>query len=237
MSVDLQSKHKEKMSMKISHLFAAFALIASSANAATVTAATTGAGGDITSNSARAIYGTDGTAVDFGTGFVSVGYFGSLPDFDTTDAGTIAASFSQLGSAGTMGLRLGAFSIDGLFSLAASEAIVGGGLNADFISANIVTVIGDGTSIADSSALLVLQSSTLFGADAPSFTAGIDLQTGAGLTPLHGFDNFDGSGGVLIEGQAFVGAANSYQLEALVPEPSVALLGALGVFGLLRRRR
>lgn len=217
---------------------ATFVAIAGVASAATITSATTGSGGDITGGSARAVYDTSGSALGFGTGFVGVGFFTSAPNFATDSAATIEGLFSQLGSSGTMGLTLGTFSIDGLFSIAASDGI-GGGNNDEFIGQNIITVIGNGNSIAASTELLVVSSATTFAADAPSFTASVNFQTGDGTSVLFGSNSYDasGPGGEIIPGQAFTGASNSYQTAALVPEPSMALLGALGVLGLLRRRR
>lgn len=223
--------------MKIKAFFLSLSLLAANSQAASITANTTGDGVTIAAELARAVYGVSGDAVPFGTGYVGVGYFSSTPAFGTDSAASIDSAFNLLGASSTVGFTLGSTNFDGLFSHIASAPIDEGATNADFIGQNIVLVVADGASISASSELLVVQSSATFGADNPTFSADVILQTGAGLTTLFGSDSFDGSSSPLFA--TFDGATNSYQMASIdtIPEPTAALLGSFGALLLLRRRR
>lgn len=215
-------------------------LLSSSAYAANVSVATEVDGTAVQNDLSRAIFDLDGTAVNFGTGFVGVGYFTSLPTFASTSAAVIESSFNRLGSSFTIGFDYGGgFQADGIFSATPTAPILTGSTNDNFIGKNIFLVLGNGSSIGNSTGLLVLQSSTLFAADNPLFSTALNLQTGTGLTVLHGSNNYNGTSQKLIELGADdgFGAINSYQMAALIPEPSSFLLTALGVFGFILRRR
>lgn len=223
-------------------LTAALALTSGLGMAGTVTVATTGAAGDVVGGTARGVYDLSGAAIPGASGFTAVGYFASTVDssyFATTFAADIEANFRQLGSSGTFGVDVGGGNVaSGLFSLAGSAAITSG-TNADFIGQDIYAVVGNGSSIATSTELMVIMAGQQFAADNPAFNASVNLQAGDG-TVIFGSEAYDGSGGILLSfgGTDYTGAANSYQTAAvLIPEPSVALLGALGLLGVVRRRR
>ncbi len=228
--------------MKTKYLAFIGAMLLANAQAATISVSTTGDGGTILANNGRAVFDQSGTALPYGGGVISVGYFSTLTSFAASDASAIAADWNQLGVSGTFGVSLGSYNLDGLFSVGPGAAIITGSTNNDFIGENIQVVIGNGSGIANSTQLLILESSTLFAAD-PGGDFGLDLQTGAGLTALFGSNSFDASGIAYFQdpgvngGNPALGASNSYQLSTVIPEPSAALIGGFGALLLLRRRR
>lgn len=223
--------------MKIKQLSLLLSLVVSSANAASITVATSDSS-NVPGGTARSIHITDGTAIANGSGFVALGYFSTLTSFGTSNAAAIETDFNQLGTSGTVsGVDVGGTPIDGLFSFSPLSANIPGG--SPFINQEIILVIGNGTSIGNSSELLILESTTQFAEDNPTFFATLDLQTGTGLSVLYGANNYDASSDVIVNfgGTDYFGATNSYQMAAVIPEPSAALIGGFGALLLLRRRR
>lgn len=209
---------------------------------ASVVAATTGDPGVVAGNQARAVYNLNGNALAVGSGYIGIGYFSSLPDFASASASIIQSSFVQFGASDTFGVEIatGVFS-SGLFSATSDATILlTPATNTNFIGQNIFVVMGNGASIGSSTGLLVLRASTVFGNDDVSpFSASLDLQTGTGLTVLHGSNNYNGSANVILNfgGNDYFGASNSYQMAALIPEPSSLLLASLSLFGFVLRRK
>jgi len=227
--------------LKLSYIIVLSGILASSSvEGASVVAATTGSGVVVSSGNARAIYDLSGNAILKTTGYIGVGYFTSLPTFASTSASVIDSSFNRLGSSGIFGVNIGGGNIaNGLFSTNATGNI-SLSENSGFIGKNISVVIGNGSSITNSTNLLVLQSSTVFAVDAPTFSANLALQTTpTAFSVLYGSDAFNGStSGIITVGPTtYNGATNSYQMAALIPEPTSFLLTALGVFGFILRRR
>jgi hypothetical protein len=221
--------------MKIKYYVLIAALSIGVTNAASVIVATTGDGATIAGNQARGIYDTAGTALAFGTGFTAVGGFvGGVPNFSISTGEQIGSAFTGLGSTGKFGDSSLGPQINGLFSLAGSAPILAG---SSLINQPIFFVGGNGADFASSTQLLVIQFGTNFAVDAPAFNASFNLQLGDGNV-VFGSESFNGSSSPLISSPLVAnGASNSYQMANLVPEPSAALLGALGALGLLRRRR
>lgn len=175
-------------------------------------------------NTTNPIVNATGSLIANGTGFVATGYFASLSDIMVTaslDAAALGADFQVFNS--------GSFnSGNGLYLFGSNT-----NSNAAFNTQAVYTVIGNGTSIATSTQLLIAKHTTTFQAD-PTVTNPAVLSNTAGsgnvLTLLKGnFGTFSADFGA--------GPSQAYSLSILIPEPSTALLGAVGALGLLRRRR
>lgn len=191
--------------------------LAVSANAATISF-TNLVGFDSTTNP---IVSSTGVVIPDGTGFVAAGVF-SITDAQilefATSPGSIASAFTAVAS--------GNFSsgINGLFSLAPTT-------NSSINSGTVYGIIGNASTFASSTEIGVFKFTQSFLAD-PAITDGAVLSNSASGNVsqilIGGFSNFTHDFGA--------GANSAYNL-AVIPEPSAALLGALGVLGLLRRRR
>ena len=158
-------------------------------------------------------------------GFVAVGT-GSGVDFSDPAAAqtALAANFTQFGAASDFG-GAAAFNLNGFFSGVAS----GDGGSADFSGKPIWLVGGDGTGIADSAHLFVIDTGATFEADAPLFAASVDVNSG---TPALG-----AAGGTAVAA-GVAGAFQAVPVGVVIPEPGVSVLALFAAgFLALRRRR
>ena len=158
-------------------------------------------------------------------GFVAVGT-GSGVDFSDPAAAqtALAANFTQFGASTDFG-GAAAFGLDGFFSGVAS----GDGGSADFSGKPIWLVGGDGTGIADSAHLFVIDTGATFEADAPLFAASVDVNSG---TPALG-----AAGGTAVAA-GVAGAFQAAPVGVVIPEPGVSVLALFAAgFLALRRRR
>lgn len=210
-----------------------FVAAASVSNAAVVIGSNEIGGDEIVAGQTRAVFDTQG--VPLRGGYVGIGFFSSMPDFSASTGVEVSEAFVQLGSAGSFNFNLGANAIPGIFSHSASAPITGS-TNSTFIGKNMFLVIGNGDSLATSTEVFVLDSGRQFAQDNPLFNATIDLSAGVEGEVLVGTVGFEG-GRLVIDAGDFGTSPESIQLGVLIPEPSTALLGALGALGLLRRRR
>ncbi|MGA0899408.1 MAG: hypothetical protein ACO3SO_03260 [Luteolibacter sp.] len=227
--------------MKIHFTLLPMAFFAITAHAATINVGTTGNISTIIADNARSIHNADGSVVVAGNGVVSVGYFSNYnnsTDFSTLTAAQIESDWNQLGSTGTVNGRDANGSLaNGLFTMGATQTLT---LPNAFIGQNVQVIIGNNGSLSTSTEMLIFETSTLFAAD-PSIQ-GVDMQTG-GFTMFHGIDTYNAGSVVIVNIAAFNGApfegssTGAYQMAAIIPEPSVALLGGFGALLLLRRRR
>lgn len=171
-------------------------------------------------------------------GFAAVGYFSILDaDIPTSNSTDLATAFQIFGAPGNTSYEVGGgYFMDGAFSFTASGATP---LGNPFIGQNIYLVVGNQSTLDTSTEAFIYKTNTLFPADPASpitldFTAGAPAgslimgATGITFTPV--FD--DGVNPV-----AGNEVTTNYQTAAIIPEPSVALLGAFGILALLRRRR
>ena len=164
----------------------------------------------------------NGTPVD--GGFIAVGT-SSLTDAqisNLTDAGALAASFTQFGDASSFGTAA-VNNFGGYFSFAPN----GDGGSAAFAGNQIYLIGGNGSSIATSSSLFVARSDAVFAADAPLFSASINLDD----TILLG-----ASGGTNTIQPTF-GAFQMANVGDIVPEPGVSILALFSAGLLVLRRR
>lgn len=165
-----------------------------------------------------------------GPGIVAFGFF-STDDFSTTStAASLVSLFTQFGASDTYG----AVSTGGnrsVFSRAATQTI-----GSTFNTKNIYLFSGNGSSFANSTEFLVAKMDSTF------FAVADDVTNAS--TPKSLVIN-PGNSTVLLGSEISnvyttntdASTTSGWQMAALVPEPSSALLGAIGALILLRRRR
>lgn len=162
-----------------------------------------------------------------GTGFVATGFFSTLGD-DSLALSTPAdlnAAFRQFGNSGTFGF--GGF--PGVYQVEAAPGRLAPG--SQFVNQAIYTILGNNGSIENSSQFVIFKHDGKFLAD----NEDPNDKT---------FEATLGGPGAYIMGGATTEIINVggfdfpvVTMAPAVPEPSAALLGALGALGLLRRRR
>lgn len=229
LTVAFETNNSVFMLMNIKTTLQAFvlSLFVSSANAAVITATNFT---DFPSTN----YISNDSGVALNNTFVAVGFFSTLTDTDLQNL--TPTSFSQIISgsaftqfAGSIGW-LGA----GVYQGDATAAI---NIGSQFIGKSIYTLIGNAATLGTSTELLIAKHSSSFAADAPTYSANayLDVSTASGTVLWGSVNKFttdlSGFGGS-------VTAPNFSTLAAVVPEPSRAMLAAMGLFaGLVRRRR
>ena len=164
-----------------------------------------------------------------GTGAsVSIGTFATTTDFSQfTSAASLIAAYSQYGVAGPF-LTAGIAGNKGVFSL--STAGTAAGVN--FADKPISLLVGNASTYAASTQFLVLNNARNFlGVDDASGTPISVVFTDAALIKL------GNAAADIRTTTADASVTPGFTTVALVPEPSAALLGAIGALGLLRRRR
>lgn len=164
-------------------------------------------------------------------GIVAFGIFSSLSDSQitaVTSLSTLVSSFVQFGASGAFNAA-GPTGQKGLFTRNTSATVTG----SQFSGKNIYVLAGNGSSFATSSELLVLRSTTLFtdGQDAIPTAQTVTL-TPASASLLFGVNIAD-----VRTTTADGSVTPGWGTAVAIPEPSAALLGAVGALGLLRRRR
>lgn len=181
---------------------------------------------------------TDSAFNPLASGIAATGYF--TTGFDVAaaavsqDFAALVSNFNILTSA-QIGSTVGDFGVDvaGFYGSSVDYGAPGA-----LLGSILYTMFGDGPSLATSGAFgLVDFNGLAIGPDTP-----LPDSNNATLAASGGWNVLVGSVGpnITIDGSAVLGAGNesvSVGTFALVPEPSVALLGALGVLGLVRRRR
>lgn len=162
-----------------------------------------------------------GTALSTGGYTIAVGSFSTVPTI--TD---YASLVSAVGSFNVFGQSPSSSSGTTVGLLQLSTGITSnGGLTPELWNSQLIyLVIGNASTLAASDQFAIVRSAnnTAFPANvAPASTTNFSTATGASIVSLANAGTISG---------------NTLKLVG-VPEPSVALLGALGVFGLVRRRR
>lgn len=206
-------------------IVAALAVSIGSASAFTVSTANVAT---FTATGGLPITSEGGTLIPSGTGIIATGYFSSLAD-NAVDATNIAGDFQILGA--TSAFAAGAFgNPPGIFDLTTLGGLIGDG--SDFIGENVYIVIGNGATLGASTEFAVWNSGTTFSksADVPGTSVAI-TPGGVGKTGLiYGTVGGPQNPGVNFDESIALSSAP-------IPEPSITLLGALGILGLIRRRR
>lgn len=169
------------------------------------------------------------------SGIVAFGVFSSLSDSLITEQGniptglsTLANAFVQFGASGAFNTA-GPTGSKGVFSRNTSGTVAGSA----FSGKNIYAFVGNGTTFANSTELLVLKSASLFtdGQDLIPTAQVVTLSSGT-ATLLFGRNLAD-----VRTTTTDASVTPGWGTAVAVPEPSAALLGAIGALGLLRRRR
>lgn len=179
-------------------------------------------------NGASPVYDASGNIIPVGTGAVAVGYFATISDLllSSTNFATLKSDFQQLGT--PLPFNNG-FAVDGFFDVSVGAAV---GSGSPFIGKNVYVFFGNGTTIANSTNIAVWKGATLFDDDNNVDSGNVTItQADFATRLLVGSD-----GGV--KNHLGIDFTKTISLaSAPIPEPSAALLGALGALGLLRRRR
>jgi hypothetical protein len=208
-------------------LFACFASAVASVNAGTISLDTLvdGNGNDYVFR--------DAAGVNMSSGIVTVGVFATLSDgvVGSQSFGTLAGDFTVLGSdlfndidAPFTEIVAGMTSIDSNYG---APGVNQGKTIYVFVGNNSAT-------FSSSSEFFLLRTTSVIEADAPSDSNTLSLATSTvvfGTAQNNGV--YDGDSIALSSNQPATNAINM----VAVPEPSAAMLGALGMVGLLRRRR
>jgi uncharacterized protein (TIGR03382 family) len=216
-------------------------LSTTTAEASVVLAQNWGVGADVAHT--HPIVTRSGTFMPSNSGIVAVGFFGGgITDAQISAAGcnltawqAVAAQFQVFGTSNSTTFG-GADSLNtpGLYRVTYSNSALPGGT---FDGRNVYTVIGNGTSLLNSTEVAVIRSSSTFATDPnPSATANV-----VG-------DNFGdvligtlGTASVLYTGAPAPASFQNQPMQPIIlgcfPEPSSMSLGLLGLAGILRRRR
>jgi hypothetical protein len=212
------------MKTKIASLFIAFC--ATHASQAVIVQYSTTFAQAVTTSSANPLTIPGALIPDQG-GFTGVGYF-TIADsaIPTTSATDLATAFRVFGASGVFGIS----QIGGVYQNVAGGGRVGAA--SEFLGKNIYVFNTNAATIAGSSQGLVFKSTQTFTNDSAlpvdsEFV--VDLGTSGSYV-------FGGIAGPNLE-IAPDFSVPTVQMVAFVPEPSAALLGAVGALGLLRRRR
>ena len=208
--------------MKMLKVLAVALATMGSASAALYTVQT-GTGATINGFANSAGVGLQGTG-----GSMSFGYF-NISDAQittTTDFSTLLSSFVSFAGPGTFAIA-GPIGQRGAVSVAGNQQVAG----TAFDGKSIYAVVGNSSTLAGATELAVLKTTSMFEAaqDLIPTPAVVTLNTSGTLlfgTPLADLRT------TTADSSVNVGFAT-----APIPEPSAALLGALGALGLLRRRR
>lgn len=178
----------------------------------------------------RGVTLNDGTALPSGSGIIAAGYllndlvFASNQTFTLDEQASLISSFVQWGDSGVAGQ--GASDVAGFFQFNADDGRVGPGDEA--LGRNIVVAVGNGLTLASSTELALFVSSETFTDDSNTPTPA-NPAVPVAESGLLGFD----AGNTALDLPTLTLAQ-----VAVIPEPSVTLLGGLALFGgLVRRRR
>jgi hypothetical protein len=169
-----------------------------------------------------------------GPAVVSFGYF-SITDLEigaATSMSTLTSAWKQWNGATTTFAAPGPSQFRGVFSSAATARDLSLPANSDFASKNMYVLIGNGTTYANSDQALVLKTSFIFDPLETGPTAFSKTITTLNSSALFGSQVLD-----VRTTATDASATPGWRTAAFVPEPSAALLGAIGALGLLRRRR
>lgn len=200
--------------MKLSvTIFALLAGVCISAQATTISI------GNLPGGQPVPIADSAGTIISKGGGFAAIGTFAAGTAF--SDVAGISGAFQQFGNSTALTIA------DGLYQNTVTATVAGSA----FSAASVFSVVGNGSDLASSTALLVIDHGFSF-VDEPGATDGAVVSTASNAV-------FGASlGGLVVNGTAFDG----FQMAGggggpVIPEPSSALLGLLGLSFLVFRRR
>lgn len=178
---------------------------------------------------AKSLLITGATGTVYAGGSWGVGVFNSGTDFSGI-ASSVFSAFNQNGS--TVAFAATAGVISALGAPGVTNAVCPITNTGIFVGNPIMVLVGNGATLAGSTDYIVVNSGV-------NWTAEVEGVGGSASAYLYN--------GTVLRGQSTVvngatGAATQFNGKpgvtfGVIPEPSAALLGALGVLGLLRRRR
>jgi hypothetical protein len=168
--------------------------------------------------------GTYGNWTSAGPGVLAVGVF-STDDLSSLGKTSLIAAFTNSFGSGTFGA--GPSGQRGTFSLSPAATTITGSA---YAGKNMYLFAGNGATFADSTQFLVLKNDTTWLATDDAIPTATTVSfLASNTTVLLGFDLAD-----VRTTNTDSSITAGFQM---VPEPSAALLGAVGALGLLRRRR
>jgi hypothetical protein len=164
-----------------------------------------------------------------GPGVVAVGFFSTDDLAGITSTSTLVSLFTNFGDVTNTFAAAGTGGNRGIFTLSSPLVIVSG---SDFAGKNMYLFAGNGLTLNDSTQFLIAKSAIQFlGTDDDIPTATTVTFRPETTTVLFGSVVAD-----MKTTSSDTSVTPGFQM-APIPEPSAALLGALGALGLLRRRR
>lgn len=171
------------------------------------------------------IVNASGVPIDQGGAFASAGVFGAGVNFSTMTATQVIGFFTSL-DATPVALNA---NFDGLFSAADLPNLAYPGA---FAGANAYILVGNNSTLANSTLVAVYNTATLFPTPDGVGNAAATLSATTPANWVYGIQR------TVTSQPSLANAAFTTGIQMTsVPEPSIAFLGALGVFGLIRRRR
>ena len=167
--------------------------------------------------------GTNG-GISAGPGAIAFGIFTTTITQDTTDFSSFVpfGNILEFSAAGAFGNR-SVFSLPQNVTVAASV----------FAGKNIILFAGNGTSFANSTQALVVDTGIAFN----SVSDANPSPTSFTVRPSNSSILFGSAASNVLTTNTDTSVTEGWSMKTIVPEPSAALLGALGALGLLRRRR
>lgn len=168
--------------------------------------------------------------VSAGPGIVSVGIFSTDTLQSVTDSATLISLFTNFGGTGNSFSAAGATGNRSLYTIGAPNVVITG--NATFADKFIYLFAGNGTTLANSTQFAVLKSASKFLASDDGIPTGVTVT----FTDLNSSILFGTTSPNVLTASTDGSTNPGFAMKA-VPEPSAALLGAIGALGLLRRRR
>jgi MYXO-CTERM domain-containing protein len=212
----------------------AASMLAGGLNAATTTytwtTGTTATSNGI-ANAAGVQYQNSASPSFAGAGTISWGYF-NITDAEisaATSASTLTSAFQNWNSTTGTFAAAGPSGNRGTFNFnAAARDLAGSG----FSGKNMYVFVGGGSTYALSNEYLVLKTTFTFDPLESGPTAFVKTITNTNATPLFGTTTSN-----VFTTTTDSSTTPGWRTAVVIPEPSAALLGALGALGLLRRRR
>jgi hypothetical protein len=224
---------------KLTLLAAATLLSATASQAATYTI--TNSSGPVNTQS---IVTSSGAFANSGTVVIGT-YLGTAPTLSTATSTMedILDGFTTVatGSLGTSGS--GVTTIHGVFSIQTSGTDPLDDLTAPaaaaWVGKNFFAIIGNGATIEESTEVLIFRFTNYTIPNTESTILTLNMRPADANSGGSVYGGFGGVGNYLLDpSPGNAGTANStFNMVAVVPEPSAALLGMIGALGLLRRRR
>lgn len=180
-------------------------------------------------NNAGVAYQNSANASFAGPGVTQFGIFSTDALSSATSSATLISAFTPFSGINTFAAA-GPAGARGTFTNAAAPFLITG---SQFAGKNMYLFVGNGSTFVGSTEYLVLKTTFVFNAsDDSNPNPIVNTLTAGNSTVLFGKTSAD-----LRTTTADASATPGFGTVVPIPEPSAALLGAIGALGLLRRRR